>query len=72
MPPVPRRENVRISFCCMVAESANSTVSPVNLNFTAAVLGNEDCLFLSVYAPQKATRKLPVLIWIRESYRRSH
>lgn len=28
-------------------------------NFT----GNEDCLFLSVYAPQNATN-LPVLVWI--------
>ena len=35
--------------------------SPIaaNYNFT----GNEDCLFLSVYAPQNATN-LPVLVWI--------
>ena len=32
---------------------------PANYNFT----GNEDCLFLSVYAPQNATN-LPVLVWI--------
>ncbi len=32
---------------------------PPGYNFT----GNEDCLFLSVYAPQKATN-LPVLVWI--------
>ena len=31
-------------------------------NFT----GNEDCLFLSVYAPQNKTN-LPVLVWIRKS-----
>lgn len=32
---------------------------PPNYNFT----GNEDCLFLSVYAPPNATN-LPVLVWI--------
>lgn len=30
---------------------------------TAGTLGNEDCLFLSVYAPSNATN-LPVLVWI--------
>lgn len=32
---------------------------PIGLNYT----GNEDCLFLSVYAPSNATN-LPVLVWI--------
>ena len=32
---------------------------PAGFNFT----GNEDCLFLSVYAPQNKTN-LPVLVWI--------
>ena len=32
---------------------------PAGFNFT----GNEDCLFLSVYAPQNASN-LPVLVWI--------
>ena len=40
-----------------------SPQSPIasGFNFT----GNEDCLFLSVYAPQNAT-DLPVLVWIHE------
>lgn len=33
---------------------------PLGYNFT----GNEDCLYLSIYAPQNATN-LPVLVWIR-------
>lgn len=31
-------------------------------------LGNEDCLYLNVYAPPQAER-LPVLVWIRKFYR---
>lgn len=30
---------------------------------TSGITGDEDCLFLSVYAPQNATN-LPVLVWI--------
>ncbi|KAK4173655.1 Alpha/Beta hydrolase protein, partial [Triangularia setosa] len=37
---------------------------PAVVNFTEAVLGNEDCLFLNVFAPADA-KKLPVLVWIR-------
>lgn len=36
--------------------------------FQKSIMGNEDCLFLSVYAPQDKTN-LPVLVWIRESFR---
>ncbi|KAK0744673.1 Alpha/Beta hydrolase protein [Apiosordaria backusii] len=36
---------------------------PAVVNFTEAVLGNEDCLFLNVFAPANA-KKLPVLVWI--------
>ena len=28
------------------------------------ILGNEDCLFLNVYAPPTSGKKLPVLVWI--------
>lgn len=36
---------------------------PELYGFTSA-LGNEDCLYLNVYAASNAT-KLPVLVWIR-------
>ncbi|CAD6444998.1 f7ce6e87-ce21-4f39-a977-afb9dc6a0e20 [Sclerotinia trifoliorum] len=36
---------------------------PANYNFTRSGLGNEDCLFLSVWASPNATN-LPVMVWI--------
>ncbi|KUJ13183.1 carboxylesterase family protein-like protein [Mollisia scopiformis] len=42
---------------------SNDAPMPANYNFTSSGLGNEDCLFLSVFTPQHATN-LPVLIWI--------
>ncbi|KAK4642829.1 hypothetical protein QC761_401010 [Podospora bellae-mahoneyi] len=36
---------------------------PAAVNFTQDVLGDEDCLFLNVFAPVRA-KKLPVLVWI--------
>ncbi|KAI9641370.1 hypothetical protein NHQ30_010172 [Ciborinia camelliae] len=36
---------------------------PANFNFTKSGLGNEDCLFLSVWAAPNA-KNLPVMIWI--------
>lgn len=39
---------------------------PSRYNFNSSGLGNEDCLFLSVFTPANATR-LPVLVWIRTS-----
>ena len=39
--------------------TGNAITLPSTYNFT----GNEDCLFLNVYAPQNAT-DLPVLVWI--------
>ncbi|KAK4205450.1 Alpha/Beta hydrolase protein [Triangularia verruculosa] len=36
---------------------------PAVVNFTESVLGNEDCLFLNVFAPTNA-KKLPVLVWL--------
>ncbi|KAK3690451.1 carboxylesterase [Podospora appendiculata] len=37
--------------------------SPATVDFNSSILGNEDCLFLNVFAPANAT-KLPVLFWI--------
>lgn len=36
---------------------------PPGYNFTENILGNEDCLFLNVYAPSNKNH-LPVLVWI--------
>jgi len=36
--------------------------------FQKSIMGNEDCLFLSVYAPPDEIN-LPVLVWIREFFR---
>ncbi|ESZ91220.1 hypothetical protein SBOR_8394 [Sclerotinia borealis F-4128] len=42
---------------------SNDAPMPANYNFTRSGLGNEDCLFLSVWASPNATN-LPVMIWI--------
>ncbi|KAF7897736.1 uncharacterized protein EAF01_008702 [Botrytis porri] len=36
-----------------------------NYNFTSSVLGDEDCLFLNVWAPPNA-KNLPVMVWIHD------
>lgn len=41
--------------------------SPPGYNFTASGVGTEDCLFLSVFAPENAVR-LPVMVFIRKDY----
>jgi hypothetical protein len=42
---------------------------PSNFNFTATDVGDEDCLFLSVFSPQNA-KDLPVMVWIRKCSQR--
>ena len=44
---------------CPQSPGSSGAPYPSGFNFT----GNEDCLFLSVYAPPNAT-DLPVLVWI--------
>jgi hypothetical protein len=48
-------------------QTGGSTEVPAAYGFTSA-LGNEDCLFLNVFAPANA-KDLPVFFWIREYYR---
>jgi hypothetical protein len=45
-------------------QSGAGKETPAAYGFTSA-LGNEDCLFLNVYAPANAT-DLPVFFWIRK------
>lgn len=58
--PVVNRDNV-LSGDTLPQRCPQSPDTPImpDFNFT----GNEDCLFLSVYAPQNKTN-LPVLVWI--------
>ncbi|KAK3319597.1 carboxylesterase family protein-like protein [Cercophora scortea] len=42
---------------------SNPAPRPATVDFNSSILGNEDCLFLNVFAPANAT-KLPVLFWI--------
>lgn len=44
-------------------QTGASSETPAAYGFTSA-LGNEDCLFLNVYAPANA-KNLPVFFWIR-------
>jgi carboxylesterase type B len=46
-------------------QTGAGAATPAAYGFTSA-FGNEDCLFLNVYAPANAT-KLPVFFWIRKS-----
>jgi hypothetical protein len=46
-------------------QTGASSETPAAYGLTSA-LGNEDCLFLNVYAPANATN-LPVFFWIRKS-----
>lgn len=50
-------------------QTGASSETPAAYGFTSA-LGNEDCLFLNVYAPANA-KNLPVFFWIRTSYTQS-
>ena len=38
--------------------------SCAQINFRAALIGSEDCLYLNVYAPQPSGHPLPVMVWI--------
>jgi carboxylesterase type B len=46
-------------------QTGASLETPAAYGFTSA-LGNEDCLFLNVYAPANA-KNLPVFFWIRKA-----
>jgi len=46
-------------------QTGASSQTPAAYGFTSAI-GNEDCLFLNVYAPAHA-KNLPVFFWVRES-----
>jgi carboxylesterase type B len=47
-------------------QTGASSEIPAAYGFTSA-LGNEDCLFLNVYAPANA-KNLPVFFWIRKYF----
>jgi hypothetical protein len=66
--PLPAR------LCCAPVSANTSTIElsltprrPDNYNFAADSLGDEDCLFVSVFAPADAS-DLPVLLWIRKLF----
>lgn len=50
------------SWACNNIQYDNSSA---DYNFATSGLGNEDCLFVSVFAPPDADG-LPVMVWIRE------
>ncbi|CZR52852.1 related to esterase [Phialocephala subalpina] len=62
-PAVNRSQTISAKSYPLRCPQSNDAPMPANYNFTASGLGNEDCLFLSVFAPQNATN-LPVLVWI--------
>lgn len=54
-----------VSICQILLKSQfTNSLRPANYNFTRSGLGDEDCLFLSVWASPNATN-LPVMVWIR-------
>lgn len=59
-PPVSNRTGV----IAANAFAAFCPQSPDAPNGPGPVYGNEDCLFLNVYAPANASSLLPVLVWI--------
>ncbi|TVY26803.1 Lipase [Lachnellula hyalina] len=63
-PPAVNRTKVTpaVTFAPRCPQSPNAPLS-ATYNFTASGLGNEDCLFLSIYSPQNATN-LPIMFWI--------
>ena len=58
-PAVNRAQVLRADTLAQRCPQSPDAPIPAGYNFT----GNEDCLFLSVYAPQNKTN-LPVLVWI--------
>ncbi|RFU23797.1 Carboxylesterase, partial [Scytalidium lignicola] len=62
-PPVNRTLTVLTSELPPKCTQGNDAPMPANYNFERSGLGNEDCLFLNVFAPNGA-QNLPVLVWI--------
>lgn len=67
-PQAPKRNRTIASALldpAICPQTGASSKTPSKYGFTSA-LGDEDCLFLNVYAPAGA-KDLPVFFWIRKS-----
>lgn len=63
--PTPNRTTtLALSDPPFCPQTGASSETPSEYGFTSAI-GDEDCLFLNVYAPANA-KKLPVFLWIRK------